>query len=128
MRAASAFRRSFGGPARSSRGTVENGLISGLDWFPALAAAAGAPDIKDQLLKGVKLGDRTYKNHLDGYNQLDLLTGKEPSVRHELFYFGGPTLGALRLAASMLSTGRRRAPVRQWTGTLWQRQMAHLKA
>jgi arylsulfatase A-like enzyme len=84
-------------PGKIKPGTVENGLISGLDWFPTLAAAAGVPDIKDQLLKGVKLGDRTYKNHLDGYNQLDLLTGKGPSVRHELFYFGGPTLGALRV-------------------------------
>src|SRR5689334_16261105 len=84
-------------PGKIKPGTVENGLISGLDWFPTLAAAAGVPDIKDQLLKGVKLGDRTYKNHLDGYNQLDLLTSKGPSVRHELFYFGGPTLGALRV-------------------------------
>ncbi|MGB8769206.1 MAG: arylsulfatase, partial [Candidatus Korobacteraceae bacterium] len=49
------------------------------------------------LLKGVKLGDRTYKNHLDGYNQMAVLEGKGPSVRHELFYFGGPHLGALRL-------------------------------
>lgn len=45
----------------------------------------------------MKLGDRTYKNHLDGYNQMDLLTGKGPSARHELFYFGGPQLGAIRL-------------------------------
>src|SRR5213075_459945 len=47
--------------------------------------------------KGVKLGDRTYKNHLDGYNQMDLLTGKGPSKRHEIFYFGGPHLGAVRM-------------------------------
>jgi arylsulfatase len=84
-------------PGKIKPGTVENGLFSGLDWFPTLAAAAGASDIKDQLLKGVKLGDRTYKNHLDGYNQLDLLQGKGPSARHELFYFGGPTLGAIRI-------------------------------
>ena len=45
----------------------------------------------------MKLGDRTYKNHLDGYNQMDLLLGKGPSARHELFYFGGPNLGALRI-------------------------------
>ena len=45
----------------------------------------------------MKLGDRTYKNHLDGYNQTDLLLGKAPSARHELFYFGGAKLGALRL-------------------------------
>jgi len=49
------------------------------------------------LLKGVKLGDRTYKNHLDGYNQMDLLTGNGPSKRHEVFYFEGPNLGALRV-------------------------------
>jgi arylsulfatase len=78
-------------------GTVENGIFSGLDWFPTLTAAAGNPDITDQLLKGVKLGDRTYKNHLDGYNQMDLLTGKGPSKRHEVFYFGGASLGAVRL-------------------------------
>jgi arylsulfatase A-like enzyme len=84
-------------PGRIKPGTVENGLFSGLDWFPTLCAAAGNPNITQQLLQGVKLGDRTYKNHLDGYNQLDLLTGKGPSARHELFYFGGPTLGAIRI-------------------------------
>jgi arylsulfatase len=60
-------------------------------------AAAGNPDITNQLLKGVKLGDRSYKNHLDGYNQMELLEGKGPSARHEIFYFGGPHLGAVRL-------------------------------
>jgi len=78
-------------------GTVENGIFSGLDWLPTLAAAAGNPNIKDQLLKGVKLGGRSYKNYLDGYNQMDLLTGKGPSARREIFYFGGPHLGALRI-------------------------------
>jgi hypothetical protein len=60
-------------------------------------AAAGNPNITDQLLKGVQLGDRTYKNHLDGYNHMDLLIGKGPSKRQELFYFGGAQLGAVRL-------------------------------
>jgi arylsulfatase A-like enzyme len=84
-------------PGHIKPGTVQNGLFSGLDWFPTLVAAAGNPNITDELLKGVKLGDRTYKNHLDGYNQLDLLTGQGPSKRHELFYFAGPKLGALRI-------------------------------
>jgi arylsulfatase A-like enzyme len=84
-------------PGRVKPGSVENGIFSGLDWLPTLSAAAGIPDIKEQLLKGVKLVDQTYKNHLDGYNQLDLLTGKAPSARHELFYFGGPQLGAVRI-------------------------------
>jgi arylsulfatase len=84
-------------PGHIKPGTVENGIFSGLDWFPTLCAAAGNPNIGDQLLKGVKLGDRNYKNHLDGYNQMDLLEGKGPSKRHELFYFAGPKLGALRV-------------------------------
>lgn len=84
-------------PGKVKPGTVENGIFSGLDWFPTLLAAAGNSDITNQLLKGVKLGDRTYKNHLDGYNQIDLLLGKGPSARHEIFYFGGPLLGAVRI-------------------------------
>jgi arylsulfatase len=84
-------------PGKIKPGSVENGIMSGLDWLPTLASAAGNSDISNQLLKGVKLGDRTYKNHLDGYNQMDLLLGKGPSARHEVFYFGGPKLGALRI-------------------------------
>jgi arylsulfatase len=84
-------------PGHVKPGSVENGIFSGLDWLPTLAAAAGNPDITEQLLKGVKLGDRTYKNHLDGYNQLALLEGKGPSARHELFYFAGPMLGSIRI-------------------------------
>jgi len=84
-------------PGHVKPGSVENGIFSGLDWFPTLCAAAGNPEITDQLLKGVKLGDQEYKNHLDGYNQMDLLEGKGPSKRHELFYFAGPHLGALRI-------------------------------
>ena len=84
-------------PGHVKPGTVENGIFSGLDWLPTLMAAAGNPDITNQLLKGVKLGDRTYKNHLDGYNQMALLEGTGPSARHEVFYFGGPHLGAIRI-------------------------------
>ena len=84
-------------PGNVPAGTVENGIISGLDWFPTFVAAAGNPNIKDELLKGKKIGDRTYKNHLDSYNQLDMITGKGPSNRHEIFYFGESTLGAVRI-------------------------------
>jgi arylsulfatase A-like enzyme len=84
-------------PGKVKPSSVENGIFSGLDWLPTLAAAAGNPNITEQLLKGATLDGRTYKNHLDGYNQLDLLQGKGPSARHEIFYFGGPKLGAIRL-------------------------------
>jgi arylsulfatase len=84
-------------PGHVKAGSVENGIFSGMDWLPTLAAAAGNSNITDQLLKGVKLGDHTYKNHLDGYNQMDLLECKGPSARHELFYFAGASLGAVRI-------------------------------
>jgi arylsulfatase A-like enzyme len=84
-------------PGKIKPGSVENGIFSGLDWLPTFAAAAGNPNITEQLLAGVQLGDRTYKNHLDGYNQIDLLTGNGPSARHELFYFGEAQLGAIRI-------------------------------
>lgn len=84
-------------PGKIKPGTIENGIFSGMDWFPTLLAAAGNPDITRQLLDGVKLQDRTYKNHLDGYNQMNLLLGKGPSARHEIFYFGGAQLGGLRI-------------------------------
>jgi arylsulfatase A-like enzyme len=84
-------------PGKIKPGSVENGIFSGLDWFPTLAAAAGNANITQQLLQGVTLNGRNYKNHLDGYNQMDLLTGNAPSARHEVFYFGGPHLGALRV-------------------------------
>ncbi|CDR34230.1 arylsulfatase [Criblamydia sequanensis] len=84
-------------PGHVKPGSIENGIFSGLDWFPTLLAAAGNPDITKQLLDGVQLGDRSYKNHLDGYNQISLLNGKGPSARHEIFYFGGAQLGAIRI-------------------------------
>jgi arylsulfatase A-like enzyme len=84
-------------PGKVKPGSVENGILSGLDWLPTLAAAAGNTNITQQLLQGVQLGDRTYKNHLDGYDQTDLLTGKGPSKRHEIFYFGESQLGAIRI-------------------------------
>jgi arylsulfatase A-like enzyme len=84
-------------PGKVPAGKVENGLMSGLDWLPTFAAAADNPDIVAELKQGKKLGDRTYKVHLDGYNQLDLITGKGASKRTELFYFAEGTLGAARI-------------------------------
>jgi arylsulfatase A-like enzyme len=84
-------------PGNVPEGKVENGIISGLDWFPTLVAAAGNPNIIDELKKGKKLGDKTYKVHLDGYNQMDFITGKGPSNRKEVIYFAEGTLGAVRI-------------------------------
>jgi arylsulfatase A-like enzyme len=84
-------------PGHVPANAVENGIFSGLDWFPTFLAAAGNTNITENLLKGVKIGDRTYKNHLDGYNQMDCITGRGPSVRHEIFYLGESSVGAIRI-------------------------------
>jgi arylsulfatase A-like enzyme len=84
-------------PGRVPAGKVENAVVSGLDWFPTFVAAAGNANIAEELKKGKQLGDRTYKVHLDGYNQMDLITGKGPSTRNEVFYFAETTLGAVRI-------------------------------
>jgi arylsulfatase A-like enzyme len=84
-------------PGKVPAGKVENQLMSGLDWFPTLVGAAGNPGIVAELKKGKALGETTYKVHLDGYDQLDLITGKGPSKRHEILYFAEGTLGAMRI-------------------------------
>ena len=84
-------------PGHVPADTVQNGIFSGLDWFPTFVAAAGNLNIVDELLLGKKIGDRTYKNHLDGYNQMAAITGKGPSARHEIFYLGESTVGAVRI-------------------------------
>jgi arylsulfatase len=83
-------------PDHVKPGSVSNGIMSGLDWFPTLVAAAGNPNITDELLKGKMMGDRTYKVHLDGYDQTDMIANQGPSKRHEVWYFAQTKLGALR--------------------------------
>ena len=84
-------------PGKIPAGKIENGIVSGLDWFPTFVSAAGDPNITTELMKGKAIGGTNYKVHLDGYDQTDMLMGKGPSKRHELFYFTeGDALGRPR--------------------------------
>jgi arylsulfatase A-like enzyme len=75
-------------PGHIKAGEVSTDVFSGLDWFPTLLAAAGDETIKERLLKGTDLGGTTFKVHLDGYNQLDHLTGKSSTdPRTDFAYF-----------------------------------------
>jgi arylsulfatase A-like enzyme len=75
-------------PGRIRAGSVSNDIVAALDWFPTLLAVAGDTGVKDRLLTGWDVGGRTYKLHLDGYNQLPYLTGQQDkSARKEFFYF-----------------------------------------
>ena len=74
-------------PSQIAPGTISNDIFSLQDWLPTLLAAAGDPDVKDQLLGGYQAGDTTFSVHLDGYNQLGHLTNGAPGERHEFYYF-----------------------------------------
>jgi arylsulfatase A-like enzyme len=78
-------------------GSVFNDVLAHEDMLPTLMAAAGVPDVKKQLLKGMTVGNKTFKVHLDGYNITDYLAGKSPDPRKEFFYFNDDgSLVALR--------------------------------
>jgi arylsulfatase A-like enzyme len=77
-------------PGKIPAGVVSNEIIQHHDWLPTFLAAAGDPDIVDKLKAkdGYKVGDQTFKVHIDGYNLLPYLTGEESeSPRKGFFYF-----------------------------------------
>jgi arylsulfatase A-like enzyme len=76
-------------PGTIKPGTVVNDIMAAEDWMPTLLAAAGNPNVKENLLTGMKVGDKTFKNHLDGYNFMPFFKGDVTTgPRHEFFYFG----------------------------------------
>jgi arylsulfatase A-like enzyme len=76
-------------PGTIKPGTVVNDIMAMEDWMPTLLAAAGNPNVKESLLTGMKVGDKTFKNHLDGYNFMPFFKGEVAAgPRHEFFYFG----------------------------------------
>jgi arylsulfatase len=74
-------------PGVITPGTIDNNIYSHEDMLPTLLAAAGVPDVKEQLLKGMHVGNKTFKVHLDGYDITKSLAGKAEDPRHEFFYF-----------------------------------------
>ncbi|RWM81830.1 MAG: arylsulfatase [Mesorhizobium sp.] len=85
-------------PGAIKPGTIVNDIMAHEDWMPTFLAAAGDPDVKDKLLKGMEVGGKTFKNHLDGYNFLPYFKGEvTTSPRREVFYFtDSGELNALR--------------------------------
>jgi arylsulfatase len=84
-------------PGTVKPGTVVNDIFSHEDWVPTLVAAAGDAKVKDKLLKGHKAAGKTFRTHLDGYDQTAVLSGKGPGQRKEIFYFdAGGNLNAVR--------------------------------
>ena len=74
-------------PGHFPAGKTLNGIVAHEDWLPTFAAIAGEPNIVAKAKKGVKMGGRSYKNHIDGVNQLDYLTGKVKESQREGFIY-----------------------------------------
>jgi arylsulfatase A-like enzyme len=100
-------------------GRVLNGIVSHSDWFVTLLAAVGNPDIAEQLRAGAALDGSTYKVHLDGFNQLDYITGgADDSPRRHFFYVSDDgDLTALRFEHWKIVFLEQRAPgtLRVWS-------------
>ena len=85
-------------PGKVPAGAWSGELMTGEDWLPTLLAAAGDPNVKADLLKGKVVGATTYKVHLDGYDQTEMLTQpRGKSKRREFFFFGESDLNAVRV-------------------------------
>ncbi|MDR9403580.1 MAG: arylsulfatase [Halothece sp. Uz-M2-17] len=99
-------------PGHIEPGSVSNEIISHLDWMPTLLAAAGEPEIKEKLLDHYQAGNKSFKVHLDGYNLLPYLTGKQDnSPRESMFYFSDDgDLLALRYDNWKLHFAQQRTP------------------
>ena len=75
-------------PGQIKPGSVSNEIVSGLDWLPTFLSAVGEPDVAAKLLKGHEAAGKTFKVHLDGFDQLAYLTGKaDKGARDDFFYF-----------------------------------------
>jgi arylsulfatase len=74
-------------PGKIKAGSISNEIIQHHDWFPTFLAMAGEPDIMEKAKKGYQAIGRTYKNHIDGYNLVPYLTGKEDTSPRKGFMY-----------------------------------------
>jgi arylsulfatase len=116
-------------PGKIKPGTVLNGIVSHIDMFPTLLAAAGDPDVTQKLLKGTKVGGQAFNVHLDGYNMLPYLTGEaKESPRQSLVYFSDDgELMAVRLRDWKIQFAVQRAfQMNVWAEPLVKLRVPHL--
>jgi arylsulfatase A-like enzyme len=99
-------------PGHIKAGEVSNEIVSHLDFMPTLLAVAGDNDVTEKLAKGYKVGDVTYKVHLDGYNMVPLFTGQTDK---------GPRLSFIYINDDQQVTGVRYG---NWKAVFMEQRMA----
>ena len=112
-------------PGKIKAGSVLNGIVSHIDMFPTLLAAAGDPDVTQKLLDGCTVDGKKFNVHLDGYNQIPYLTGEvKESPRQSLVYFSDDgDVMAVRVGDYKFIL----AEQRQHTMRIWQEPLVKLR-
>lgn len=113
-------------PGQFPAGVTLNGIVAHEDWLPTFAAIAGNPNISAELMKGVSLNGRNYKNYIDGKNQLDYLTGKSKQSAREGFVYvnDGGEVAAIRYNDWKVNFLENRGDKLQ----IWLEPFVHLRA
>ncbi|HWI68026.1 MAG TPA: arylsulfatase [Nitrospiraceae bacterium] len=116
-------------PGKIKPGSVLNGIVSHIDMLPTFLAAAGDPDVTQKLLKGYKVGDKTFRVHLDGYNMIPYLTGEvKESPRNNIIYFSDDgDIMAVRVGDYKFNLAVQRAnQMNQWAEPLVKLRVPHI--
>jgi arylsulfatase len=84
-------------PGKIKAGTVLNGIVNHQDMLPTLLAMAGDPTVTEKLLNGYKVGDKTFRVHIDGFNVLPYITGEVKESPRDYFFYVSDDGGIMAL-------------------------------
>jgi arylsulfatase A-like enzyme len=116
-------------PGKIKAGSVLNGIVSHIDLFPTILAAAGDPDVTARLLKGCTVGGKSFKVHLDGYNMIPYLTGEvKESPRNWIMYMSDDgEVMAMRIGDYKFNLAVQRAnTMSQWAEPFVKLRVPHI--
>ena len=110
-------------------GTVYNEIVSHIDMFPTMLAAAGNPDVTEQLLKGTTVDGKKFNVHLDGYNMMPYFSGEsKTSPREAIVYFSDDgDIIAVRVGDYKFNLSLQRAnQMQQWAEPFVKLRVPHI--
>ena len=116
-------------PGKIKAGSVLNGIVCHQDMLPTLLALAGDPDVSQKLLDGYTVGDKTFKVHIDGLNQLDYITGQEKESPRDYFFYVSDDGGVMAIRVGdykMTFEEQRATTMRAWAEPFVKLRLPHI--